>query len=743
VSNTIEDTSRTAYRTCPLCEATCGLEITLSGDEVIRIRGDRDDVFSAGFICPKGSSVKDLHADPDRLRTPLLRRNGKLVEATWEEAFSFIHDRLPPLIAANGRDSVAMYLGNPNVHNMSGPIYNRVLLRALGTKNIYTAATVDQMPKHVSSGLLFGHPDSIPVPDIDRTSYLLMLGANPKVSNGSLATAPDWPGRIAAIRDRGGKVVVVDPRRSKTADIADEHLFIRPGTDALWLAALAHFIIDEGIVDLGDLEMHVAGVDEVAVALDPLTPEAVADLSGIPAATTRRIALEFAGADSAVAYGRIGTHTTRFGTIAAWLVDVLNALTGNLDSPGGAMFPMAATERPRSRRGFTTGRWASRVGGHPEVRGELPVAALASEITTPGPGQIRALITVAGNPALSTPDGQRLNAALEALELMISVDIYLNETTRHADVVLPPPSPLERAHYDFAFTTLSVRNVANYSPAVLPRTPGSPDEWETLLRLTAIVAGLDSDADIGPLDDNLLMTLISSAVGDERSPIAGRDPAEVFAATDGDAGPDRILDFLVRVGPYGDSYGSGDGLSLNELRSRPHGVDLGPLQRRIPDILTTPSGKIELAPPEIIAHLAEAVEAVKHDVPGMLLVGRRTLRSNNSWMHNLDVLVRGKDRCTLQIHPDDADRLGIAAGEPVTVRSSTGAVTVSAAVTDRIMPGVVSLPHGWGHGVEGTGLTTAASKNGANSNLLSSADELDPLSGNASLTAIPVEVIPA
>ncbi|MEA2002796.1 MAG: molybdopterin-dependent oxidoreductase, partial [Actinomycetota bacterium] len=672
-TETLADQTRTAYRTCPLCEATCGLEITLVGDEVLRIRGDREDVFSRGFICPKGSSLKQLHDDPDRLRRPLIRRNGSFIEVTWREAFDLVAEQLQPLIAEHGRDAVAVYLGNPNVHNMSGSIYNRALLKMLGSKNVFTAATVDQMPKHVSSGLMFGHPDMIPVPDIDRTDYLLMLGANPKVSNGSLATAPDWPGRMAAIRERGGKVVVVDPRLSKTAEDASEHIFIRPGTDALWLAALGNVIIAENLIDLGDLADHVNGVDAAAATFGPYTPEAIEQTCGIPAATTRRIAHEFATAGRAVAYGRIGTHTTPFGTVASWLVDVLNTLTGNLDSPGGAMFPRAATERPRSPRAFRTGRWASRVEGHPEVRGEMPVATLASEIETTGEGQVRALITVAGNPVLSTPDSTRLDSALAGLDFMVSVDIYLNESSRHADVILPAPSPLERNHYDFAFTALSVRNVANYSPQVLPRDSETPDEWETLLRLAAIVAGLPAGTGIAPLDDQVLMTLVSGAVTDERSPIFGRDTSEIVASTNGEQGPDRILDFLVRTGPYGDGYGSGEGLSLDELVAHPHGIDLGPLQSRLPEMLSTPSGMVELAPESIVGDMARLKE-LEGSGAGMLLVGRRTLRSNNSWMHNLEVLVKGKERCTLQMNPEDAGKLGIGDGEPVMVTSSAGTV---------------------------------------------------------------------
>ena len=433
------------FRTCPLCEATCGLEVTHEDEKVVRIRGDRDDVFSHGFICPKGSTLGKIDEDPDRVRSPLIRRGGGHEPATWDEAFELIESRLLPIIAEHGNGSVGVYLGNPNVHSMSGTLYPRVFLKMLGTKSIFSAATVDQMPKHVSSGLMFGHPDLIPVPDIDRTSYLLMLGANPYESNGSLATAPDWPGRLQAIRERGGKVVVVDPRRTRTADAADEHVFIRPGADALFLFALANVLFEEGLVDPGALEAHVAGIDELAATVEPFTPEQVADATGVDPGRVRRLARELASADSAAVYGRIGTHTAEFGTMASWMVDVLNVLTGNLDRPGGAMFSHAAHEQPRASRGFQVGRWQSRVKGLGEVRGELPVSTMADEILEPGPGQIRALVTIAGNPILSTPSSDRLDAALAGLDFMVSVDIYLNETTRHADVILPGASPLRQA----------------------------------------------------------------------------------------------------------------------------------------------------------------------------------------------------------------------------------------------------------------------------------------------------------
>lgn len=737
--------TRTAYRTCPLCEATCGLELTLRNGKVKRIRGDRADVFSAGFICPKGSMLGRLHDDPDRLRKPLIRTGDARREASWEEAFATIAEQLTSLLERNGRNAVAVYLGNPNVHTIAGPLYNRPLIKALGTRNVFSASTVDQMPKHVSSGLMFGHPDSIAVPDLDRTDYLLMLGANPYASNGSLATAPDWPGRLDALRARGGRLVVVDPRRTRTAEAADEHLFIRPGTDALFLFGVTAALFEAGLVTPGRLSDHLDGLDEVAGLAARFTPELVGPRCGIEPAVIRRIAREVATAPTAVVYGRIGTHTVEFGTIASWLVDVVNVLIGGLDSPGGAMFPRAAHSRPvRKGRPFQTGRWSSRVRGLPEVRGELPVAALAEEIETPGEGRVRGLVTVAGNPVLSTPDGARLDRALASLEFMVSVDLYLNETTRHADVVLPPLPPLSAGHYDFAFYQLSVRNIANYSPPVLTNEEGMP-EWEILTRLALIASGQGADSDPALADGWAVAATVQQAVADPTSPIAGRDPADILEQLNRHRGAERILDYLLRTGPYGDRFGEDPGgLTLAELIDNPHGIDLGPLQPRLPEILATASGKIELAPPPIVADVERLARTL--DAPpgnGMVLVGRRDLRSNNSWMHNLEVLVKGRPRCTLLIHPDDAARLGLGDGTPAAVSSATGSVRVPVQITEEMMPGVVSLPHGWGHGLPGTRMSVASRRPGANFNLLTGTDRIDPLSGNAILNGIPVEVGPA
>jgi anaerobic selenocysteine-containing dehydrogenase len=737
------------HRTCPFCEATCGLEIETEGREVMSVRGDARDVFSHGFICPKAYGIKQLHEDPDRLTAPLVRRDGELVETTLDEAFEEIDRRLTPILAEHGRNAVAAYVGNPNAHNLSALLYGPAWLRALGTHNIYTASTVDQMPKQVSAGLMFGTMLSIPIPDVDRCEHLLLLGANPLVSNGSLLTAPDMRGRLRRIRERSGKVVVIDPRRSRTADEADEHHFIRPGTDALLLAALVCTLVEEELEAPGRLAGLCQGLDRVRELMRGFPPEAVAETCGIPAAEIRRMARELAAADRAAVYARIGTCTQEFGTLASWLVDVLNVLTGNLDREGGAMFTRAAAGQrnssgaPGSGRGVRFGRWASRVRGLPEVYGELPVACLAEEIDTPGDGQVRALITVAGNPLVSIPNSGRLERAVETLDFMLAVDIYINETTRHADVILPGPEPLEKSHYDLAFYQLAARNVANYSPAVMEGD--GPPEWELLLRLAGVVAGQGPNADVEALDRLVIETLVRREVSLPGSPVAERDPGELLNALEPRRGPERILDFMLRAGPYGEGFGNDpEGLTLELLERNPHGVDLGPLEPRLPDALRTPSGRIELAPEPIVDDLERLRAALRRPRNGgLVLVGRRQLRSNNSWMHNLPALVKGKERCTMHVHPEDAERLGLEDGRRALLRSAAGELEAPVEITDAIMPGVVSIPHGWGHDAAGARLRVAAEHAGVNSNLLADESMVEPLSGNAILNGIPVEVAPA
>ena len=712
----------------------------MEGREIKLVRGDKDDVFSKGYLCPKGTAIKELETDPDRLKVPQIRDRSTNVwrDASWDEAFEYIHDRLLPILDTHGRDALAIYMGNPCAHNLAPMIYNRVLNQAAKTTNLFSASTVDQMPKQVSSGLMFGTGLSVPVPDIDRTDYLLMLGANPFASNGSLMTAPDMPGRLRALRARGGRLVVVDPRRSKTAEESDEWVAILPGTDAHFLLALAHTMFAEDLVDVGDHVLaHLVGLDEVRELATHFAPEIVASVCGLEADVIRRIARELAAAPTAAVYGRIGTCTQEFGTTASWAVDVINVITGNLDRVGGAMFNKPATGGGNTAgeggkgRGVRFGRRASRVRGLPEFFGEYPAVVLAEEIETPGAGQIRAMITVAGNPVVSNPASLRLDAAMESLEFMVSIDIYRNETTSHADVILPVESMLARGHYDIALRSLAIRNIATYSAPVFDIEPGQHREWETLCRLAGILQGLGHGFEVASAVDDFVI----GGLVDKAAARSGEAPAELLASLSegGRLGPERILDLMLRTGPYS--------LTLDQLIANPHGIDLGALQPRLPEVLRTPTGKIELAPDVIVDDVRQRlIPTLTRARGGLSLVGRRDLRSNNSWMHNLHVLVKGKNRCTMHINPADAARLALADGKIARVTSATGEVEIVVEVTDAIREGVVSIPHGWGHNSPGAQMTIAGKNAGVNSNILASVDDYDPLSGNAILSGIPVEV---
>jgi anaerobic selenocysteine-containing dehydrogenase len=736
---------RIAHRICPFCEACCGLELTIENEKVTAVRGHEADVFSAGYICPKGVAIKNLHDDPDRLRTPLIKRDGKFVEATWDEAFAEIDRRLPNLIAAGGGDSVAMTLGNPAAHKIGLLLYGGRIAKALKTRNVFSASTLDQMPKQLSAGLMFGAWLSIPVPDIERCDLLIVLGANPVASNGSLWTVPDFRGKAKAMKARGGRMIVIDPRRSETAEMADSHHFIRPAGDVFLLLGMAHTLFAENLVSLGSVADHLAGLDELQLALhrSEYSPESVSNRCGIAPEVIRALARDMAATPRAALYSRIGTCTQEFGTLGSWLVDVINTLTGHLDRPGGVMFPKSAAfaantqgGKPGSAgvgKGVVTGRHSSRVSGAPEVYGELPIGCLAEEIQTPGVGQVRGLITVASNPVLSAPNGPRLSQALDELEFMVSVDIYLNETTRHADVILPGRSPLEDAHYDVAFPQFSFRNHARYSPPVFAPTPGQPAEWEILLRLEAIVAGRGAEVDIEAFEEERFAADLERQIG------AHAQAAQLVLA--GRRGPDRLIDLALRGGPYGDKFGRNpEGISLAKVQAARDGIDLGELTPRIPEMLRTPSGKVELAPPSLIADLVRAKAALEQPAPDLVIIGRRQIRSNNSWMHNLPILSKGPFRCTALVHPTDAAKRGIADGSRVLITANSRSIEAQVEISDEMMEGVVSLPHGWGHDLPDTQMRIASERPGANLNALFDENWRDPLSGNSVLSGVPIEM---
>lgn len=739
----------THIRTCPLCEAMCGLRITVDGDRVTKIRPDEDDVWSKGYICPKGTTIGYLHEDPDRLRAPVVKRDGEFVEVGWDEALRVAHERIRSVIDAHGMDAMAVYYGNPIAHNIALGKYVAPFTVLSGITHGYSAGTVDQWPKNLSAALMFGGMWTIPLPDLDRSDFVIVMGANPHASQGSLLAAPDVCGRLREIGRRGGKVVVVDPRRTGTVDYADEWLPIRPGTDAALLMAMTNVIFSENLVALGHLEGRVDGVDEVAALCKPFTPELVAETCSIPAQRIRELARELAAADRAAVYGRIGTCNQEFGTLSSWLVDVLNVLTGNLDREGGAMFgnpiawSMTTLPNPDYADGYEFGRWKSRVRGAPEVLGQVPVSCMAEEIATPGEGRLRGLITIAGNPAISAPDAGKLQAALPMLDCMVSVDNWINETTSNADVILPGLSPLETSHYDDLIWNWAIGSAGNYSPAIFPN-PDRPQEWEVLLALSAFCMGQSPDEfDSKALDDMFFEGLVDALTKMPGFSLEGRDVGEIVAQCRGEGGPERLLDFQIRSGKFGDHFGAKPGgLSLADFEAAPHGIHKGPLVARLDEVLETKSGKIELAPPYITADLGRLRARIGREEAGLVLVSRRHVRSNNSWMHNVPSLVTGKDRCTLLVHPDDAERYGVVDGARVEVRSRVGAIVAPAEVTDEMMPGVVCLPHGWGHDRPGIRAAVAREHAGINNNLLAPGEFVDKISGNQAVNGIPVEIAP-
>jgi len=718
------DQERIHYRTCHLCEAICGVEIRVRGERIVSIRGDERDAFSRGHICPKAVALKDVHEDPDRLRHPVRRTASGWQRVSWDEALDEAAARLVEIQARHGHDAVATYFGNPQVHSYSALLGGTQLARVLRTRNRYTATSVDQLPHHFAAYFMFGHQLLLPVPDLDRTRFLLVIGANPVVSNGSLMTAPDVARRIKAVRQRGGQVVVVDPRRTETARIADAHHFIRPGSDALLLLGLLNVIFGEGLDRPGRLADFADGLDTLREVCSGYPPEQIAAATGIAAADIRGLAQSFATAESAVCYGRLGVSTQRFGSLAQWLIQSLNVVTGNLDRPGGAMFTRPAFDAI----GLATGlgqrgsfdRRRSRVRGLPEFGGEFPVAALAGEILTPGDGQVRALVTAAGNPVISTPNGRRLDQALASLEFLVSVDFYVNETTRHAHLILPPAFALERDHYDLVFQALGIRNTARYSLPLFAPEPGSRQDWKIFSGLTQRIESRD------PVRRGSLKKRLGSRW----------------------LTPRRTLALGLRFGPYGAGWNPlSSGLTLSRLARRPHGVDLGSLESCLPGRLATPARRIDLAPAPFVGDLVRLRAWLDDSRPApvseLLLIGRRDLRSNNSWMHNSQRLVKGPPRCTLLMHPHDAARRAIADGSVAQVSSRTGTVQAVVELSDDMMPGVVSLPHGWGHDRPGVLLCVAGAHAGVSVNDLTDEQALDELSGNAALNGVPVLVSPA
>lgn len=711
------------HRACNLCEASCGLEITVEANRVVDIRGDAADPFSQGYVCPKGVALQDLTHDPDRLRRPVRRVGDAWVEMSWDEAFDHVAQRLLDIRGRLGGDAIGFYLGNPITHGWAPIIYIPQLLAAIGTRNRYSAASVDQQPQHLLSHLLFGSPLLLPVPDVDRADFLLVVGGNPLVSNGSIMTAPNIKRRLERLKQRGGRLVVVDPRRTETADIADEHVFVRPGTDVFLLAAMAHVIVAEGLARPGRAESYVDGIDAVADMVRQVTAEDAEARTGVPAETIRRLARECASARRGAVYARLGVCQTEFGTTAYWLVHVLNVLTGRLDEVGGWMLAEPAFDLPRIGA-LTTDlpgydRWRSRVRGIPEVAAEFPSSTLADEILTPGEGQIRAMVLVAGNPVLTVPQGRHVDEALASLEFCVAIDYYVNESTRHADVILPPITALEREEFDLVFPAVSVRNHVRWGERVIEPEPDSR-----------------TDADILR---ELLWRIQAATLGRRR--------ARALDAARRRLLPRRFVDAALRAGPWGLRHGRR--LTLRKVRQHPHGLDLGALHPVLPRRLMTPGKRIRLDHPVVVADWQRVISALRaapvaDDGRDLLLIGRRHLRSNNSWMHNSERLTRGSNRCRVLVHPDDAAARGLADGSRATVSTAAGALEADVEISASVMPGVVCMPHGWGHASrDGVGWSHAASLPGSSVNDITEDTRFDPLSGNAAVTALPVALAPA
>jgi len=735
---------RTVHRVCPFCEATCGLAITVEGDQIVSVRGDKSDPFSRGFICPKAHGLKELHHDPDRLRKPMRRTADGWQEISWAEAYEEVGTRLAEIREKHGNDAVGLYSGNPVVHDLGALVYRPVLARALASKSLFNSAAIDTLPKIVSTGLMFGRhfPLAVPVPDIDRTMHLLIIGANPAISHGSLMTMPDSPGRLKGVIDRGGVVIVVDPRRTETAKLASEHHFIRPGSDAAFLLALVHTLFDENLVRLGAAEGLVNGLDEVRALASEFAPEAVADFCGIPAAVIRRLAREHAAAESAACYGRLGTCVQEFGTLASWAVDLVNLLTGNLDRVGGAMFttPAAPLEAGLPRgNGFEMGRWKSRVSGRPEVEGLIPSSTMGEEMLTPGPGQVRAMITLMTNPLRSAANSEQLERAFKGLDFFVAIDFYINETTRHAHLILPTPAPSEQSGYEVALYLLSVRNVAKWSEPAVPAPPDRPETWKVFSAIGARLLGMGHLPEQA-IDDFVFRQFAGAAIADGRW--EGLTVDEILEKVDGQIGPPRIIDMLLRIGPHGDGFGRyPGGLTLARLRQSPHGIDLGPLEPgRLAEVIDTGSGAIELAPRVMQDDVVRLRARVAQRTGELLLIGRRQMRYSNSFMHNLPALVKGRDTCTLQVSSKDADRIGLAHGGSARVTSRVGSIVAPVEITDDLMPGVVSLPHGWGHDDPASQLRVANAHPGVNTNVLTDDQAYDVASGTAVLFGTPVRI---
>jgi len=692
------------YRTCNLCEAMCGLKITYKEKKIISIVGDKKDPLSKGYICPKSQALKDLYEDSDRLKTPIKRSENGWEKISWVEAFDEIEHQIKKIQEKYCNDAVATYQGNPNVHNLGAILYGGPFLKSLKTKQKYSATSADQLPHHIASLKMFGHQMLIPIPDIERTHYLLILGANPGASNGSLLTAPGFSQKIKNIQKRGGKVINIDPRYTETSKISSNHFFINPGKDALLLLSLLHVIFEQGINEKTHLSNHLKGLNEIKEIVKKYPPQKTASIIGINGFEIQKIAKDFMNSETAVCYGRMGVSTQEFGGICQWLINVINIVTNNMDKVGGAMFTKPAIDLV-----FMTGmqgkvgnfnRYRSRVHDLPEYSGELPVATLADEMLVKGEGQIKMLICTAGNPVLSTPNGKKLEMALEQLDFMVSIDIYLNETSKYANIILPSTNGLETQHYDLVFHQLAIRNTAKLSEVLFEKDDNQKHDWQILNELTERITG----------NKNSLT-------------------------------PEKMLDSMFQFSSYKDAN-----LSVKKLKDNPSGLDLGALQPHLTKRIFTTDKKINISPKFFIddlkrldQELFNVVDEDKINYP-FALIGRRHLRNNNSWMHNSELLMKGKNRCTVLMSSKDANNLSITNHQQIRIISNVGSIKLPVEISDEMKEGVLSIPHGFGHNREGTKIKLAEKNAGESINDLTDDHKIDRLTGNANFSGTRVKV---
>ena len=706
-----QSATKTHYSTCTLCEAMCGIEVTTRGQEILTIKGDRDNPFSQGYSCPKASALKDLYDDPDRLKTPVRKEGGKWVPISWEEAFSYAAEKLHGIQQAHGTNAVGIYLGNPNSHNMGSMLFGPYFYRALKTHNRYSATSVDQLPHHIVCRKLFGHMSQIPIPDVDHTDHFMIIGGNPLASNGSIMTVPNVKKRLKGIQKRGGKIVVIDPKQSETADISCEHHFIKPGSDVLLLLAMINTLYRKNLTNCETIRQYVPDIDGIEQYTASYTPERVAQYTGISAQGIEQLVIDFCQADSAVCYGRMGASVQVFGTLTQYLIMLFNILTGNLDRRGGMMFTQPAADILAVAGPGSMGKYSSRVRGLPAFGGEYPVSCLAEEITTQGEGQIKAMVLGAGNPVLTTPNAEQLDQAFEQLEFVVAIDFFVTESTRHADVILPPVTGLERDHFDLVFHNFAVRNFVTYSEPVVEVNDEHLTDWQIYLSLAEKLDELNGKS-----------TQHYESLWNKK--------------------PSGIIDDLLRNGKYGKGEHA---LTLDKVKANPHGIDLGPLQPALPEAILHEAKIIPLEFDYFMGDLPRVerhffgTEVATEDAP-LMLIGRRHLKTNNSWLHNSPRMHKGNNRCTAQIHPTDAQTYSIKDGDKVVVTSRVGRVAVEAEVTEKIMPGVISIPHGWGHDKNGINWQVASQNAGANVNALTDEMAVDELSGNAVLNGVPVSI---